>query len=511
MRAAILAGLVSLLVPVLASADSSTATVKPPRLRIQPRAPKNKPVLPAGALAGHTIYLNRCVGGCELKPGNDDMTSDPTSTNVATSPVTLAQASDLTEAEWTGIVRCVQEVYSPFNVTVTDQRPNVAGYSGILVAGNTLQNAGAALGLDPGIGGLGGGTGCNPDPKGVAYAFAHDNIVNIFAQQALGDTSTEARILGMCWIIAQETGHNFGMDHQFEYIDDKASACNDPMTYEADCGGQKFFRNRFAACGVSGGIDGSPPGPRACFCGPSQNSHIKLLSLFGAGTSLIPAPTSVITSPAGNSTAANSLGTAVSANAGSTRGVGRVELWINNYKWAETKGVPFARAGQPNPSIYNLLVPEGVPDSVVDVQVKAFDDLELVGESPVVTVVKGAAGGCVSAEACLEGQQCEVGKCFWDAPTSNVGDACTFPQACISGLCSDTVFQGEGICTQSCVQGIEDACPAGLECVKAGNDSICFTPADEGGCCSTSSDHNPWAPFLLGGLVLGFVVIRKQR
>ncbi len=521
LRVAVISGLVTLLFPLVAASqpatDPTVETLKArrPRFHLVPGRPRPdlKP-LPAEALAGHTIFLNRCLGGCQVTPGINSMPNDPTPADFVNQPANLAAASDLTEAEWTGIVQCVKEVYSPFNVTVTDQRPTgLATYSGIFVAGNNSAKAGAALGLPPGTGGFGGSkfNQCNPDPEGVAFAFADNDNVNIFAFEALGNNSSEARILGLCWIIAQETGHNFGMDHEFEYLDDKSSACNDPMTYEADCGGQKFFRNRFAACGVSGGFDGHDPGPRPCLsCGTSQNSHLKLLNIFGAGTSTIGPPTASITTPAANSTAANSLGMTVSGTAGSKRGVGRVELYINGYKWAQVGGALFGRSGQANPSNYQLIVPAEVPDSIVDVQLKAFDDLELSAESAVITVVKGAAGGCQSADTCAVGQKCEAGKCFWDPPVGEIGEDCTFPQFCLSGLCSNSVFQGDGICTQSCVVGLADACPTGLTCVEAGSDAVCIV-VEETGCCSTSNQGTPWAPFMLGGLVLGFVVLRRKK
>ena len=156
------------------------------------------------------------------------------------------------------------------------------------------------------------------------------------------------------------------------------------------------------------------------------------------------------------------------------------------------------------------MVPGEIPDSIYDVVVKAYDDLEIVTSSTTVTVTKGAAGGCASAASCLEGQKCEAGKCFWDAPTGEVGDACTFPQACLSGNCSDSTIQGDGICTQSCVVGIADACPMGLDCIATGNSGICYF-ATAAGCCSTSNSRTPWAPFLLGGLVFGFVMFRRRR
>jgi hypothetical protein len=284
------------------------------------------------------------------------------------------------------------------------------------------------------------------------------------------------------------------------------------MTYETDCGGQKFYRNRFAKCGVSGGADGRDPGPRDCQCGTSQNSHLKLLNLFGEGTSLIPPPTVDITTPSASSTAANSLPNTVIAEAGSKRGVARVELYLNGYKWASAPGVPFGRAGQPNPGGYPLVIPNEVPDSIYDVKVVAYDDLEISGESETFTVTKGAAGGCATADTCLKGQKCEAGKCFWDPPAGEVGDACDFPQFCKTNQCSNSTIQGDGICTQTCVVGVADGCPSGLECVSTGgNGGLCYFPGDGGGCCSTSDSDVPWGALLFGSTVFGFVLLRKKR
>jgi hypothetical protein len=483
---------------------------EPRRLLVVPNphfVPDEKLALPA-ALSGHTIWLNNCVGGCPINPGSDDMTSSPFVSNIPNNATTIEEATDLTAQEWADTVQCVKEVYSPYDVKIVDTEPGpeVAVYSGIIVGGNNTAKAGAALGLPPNVGGVVSGVGCSANPRAVAYAFADNDNVNTFAFEVGGTNDSLNRVRGLCWIIAQETAHAVGLDHSFAYTDNNASACNDPMTYRFECGGQKFFRNRFAKCG-----EFVQDGERPCQCGANQNTHLRLVNIFGEGASTVPAPTAAITTPAAGSTAANSMPAIVIATAGSARGVGRVELHINGFKWAEIAGAPFGRNGQPNPSNYQLAVPAALPDSIVDVQIKAFDDLELVGQSAVVTVVKGAAGGCQSADTCAEGQKCEAGKCFWDPPAGVIGDACSFPQACVSGLCSDTVFQGEGICTQSCVLGLADACPEGLECVEAGADAICFTPQDDGGCCSASNEGTPWAPFLIGGTVLGFVVLRRRR
>ncbi len=511
LRALVAAGLFSVLAPGLALADDVSTKgapegFTPRRIVFKDKAGSPPPVLRA-ALTGATIYLNRCVGGCQLAPGTDDMTANPILSGIPNGPTSIAQATDVTEEEWAGVVQCVKEVYSPYAVNVVEEEPtSLAQYSGIIVGGNNSAKAAAALGLPPGVGGIVSGFPCQVDAKGVGFAFADDDNVNAFAFEVSGTVTTESRILGLCWIVAQESAHTFGLsDHEFEYVDDKSSACNDPMTYRFECGGQKFFRNRFAACG-----EFKEQGIQQCKCGSSQNSHLKLLTVFGEGVSLIPRPTASITTPAASSSAASSLGNTVNAIAGSKRGVNRLELYINGYKWAQVGGAPFGRAGQLNPSNYQLVVPADVPDSVVDLQVKAYDDVELVGESAVVTVVKGAAGGCQSADTCAAGQRCEAGKCFWDPPVGEIGEDCTFPQFCLSGLCSNSVFQGDGICTQSCVVGLADACPTGLTCVEAGSSAVCIVVEDTG-CCSTSNQGTPWAPFMLGGIVLGFVALRRKR
>ncbi len=489
---------------------SSAAADKRIELRVGPP----QPILEHAALSGHTLYLNRCIGGCQIAPGDDDMTQTPIKSLAAPSNLTLAEATDVTEQEWQQIVQCVKEVYSPLNIKVTDQKPAAGtSYSGVVFSGTDADKSFPKFMTgSPGVtGGFAFVPGnCSANIRGVAYVFADNQTVNVFANDQGPTNTLSARVNSLCATIAQETAHSFGLDHSFEYVDDKASACNDPMSYETDCGGQRFFRNRAARCGVSGGIDGSEPGPRDCKCGFSQNTHLHLLNLFGEGTSLIPAPTAAITQPATSSTAANSLPGTIVASAGSKRGVGRVELFINGHKWAEVKGAAFGSLGQPDPSPYSIQIPAAVPDSIVDLQVKAYDDLELVGESAVITLVKGAAGGCTSAASCAEGQRCEAGKCFWDPPAGEVGDACTFPEFCKSGQCSDSTIQDDGVCTQPCVVGLADACPNGLECIAVGNGGICYTAADGGGCCSAGTE-TPWAPFVLGLGIFGFVVIRRRK
>jgi hypothetical protein len=447
-----------------------------------------------GATISPTLYLERCKGGCVVHGGslNDarTMTSsipNPGDYNVSEFENAAHVSGTAADAEWGMFVQCMKEVYSPFMVTVTDVKPaSGVSYHLALVAGKPPE------------------VGLGNDILGVAplagNCAAFDNVISFSFANAHNQSDPLDRALNICWTASQESAHAFGLDHEYSFLGG-ASACNDPMTYRFDCGGEKFFRNDTANCGEDT--------ERPCRCGATQNSHLKILSVFGAGTSLIPPPTSVVTTPSADSTAANSLPANVISSAFSKRGVSKVELYLNGFKWAEAKGTAFGRNGQPA-SAYGLTLPPGVPDSIYDVVARAYDDLGAFTDSPKITVTKGAAGGCATADTCAAGQKCEAGKCFWDAPIGEVGDACTFPQFCKTGQCQGTADQQ--ICTQNCVPGMEGTCPVdGLVCVQqAPGQGICFFGEDGGGCCSTSSG-NGWVPGGLAAFVLGLVMFGRRR
>jgi MYXO-CTERM domain-containing protein len=466
--------------PVVASATPKWS----PRLDYVQRAPMMPQ--PTAALEGQVIYLNNCAGGCTITPGMDDASMGVSSI--------ASRTANLTEfawnpGEWDAIVKCVKEVYSPYNVTVTDQRP-ASAFNMAIVAG-----APQDIGYDAGAGGVAVVSyDCSPRQNSIAYAFA--SMADVFAQEDAGN-----RVWGECWVISQEVAHIYGLDHEYSFLDDNSSACNDPMTYRDDCGGQKFFRNRAALCGEFG--------PARPGCGPNntcasaQNSHARLLNIFGPGTPTTTPPVTAVVSPQMGGTIAN--GGAVAITSTAQRGVAKVELWINGYKWAETKGNAFQTNGQTATS-YIITLPGNVPDGVMDIVAKAYDDINVEGDSATVTVTKGAP--CADASTCAKGQKCDAGKCFWDAPSGVLGDACTYPQFCMSGMCEGT--SDKQICTQPCVVGSTDACPMGFDCVAtSGNDGICFTQ-DSGGCCSTGSSSSN-AVYAHAGLALGIVAFAARR
>ena len=424
------------------------------------------------------------------KGANGTCTGDGTTKCTMDADCTTAGGTcDTADLEWSQLVQCVKEVYSPFAITVTDQEPTGGvSFSEDIVAGQPS---------DIGFGGVG-ILGISPYPH-IGDCTAHDNVISFSFANA---HPAADRILNLCWTVSQESAHAFGLDHEYSFTDSTAfgsdSACNDPMTYRNDCGGEKFFRNVTANCGEYA--------TRTCACGGAQNSYQKLLNVFGAGTSLIPAPTATIETPAAGPVQNKFV---VHASAGSKRGVTRVELWLNGFKWASVGGAMFGQNGQLDPSEYTLTAPGDVPDGVIDIVVKAFDDLGAEGDSATVTVTKGQP--CTDASMCAKGQKCDSGKCYWDPASGQLGDPCTYPQFCQSGICMGTA--DEQVCTQDCIFGADGSCPNGLDCVQtSGTNGICFPPEKSGGCCSVGHEAGaPWAEAGLGLMVLGLVMRRRRR
>ncbi|HEU0029819.1 MAG TPA: Ig-like domain-containing protein [Kofleriaceae bacterium] len=429
------------------------------------------------ASAATVLYLNRCKGGCVVhKAALDDARTH-------SSTIPMGSATDYTLSEfawgddkWNAFMQCMREVYSPYAVTITDVQP----------APGVAYNEGIVAGIDSEVGWSAGGVApitsdCSPYSYVISYTFAN----------SFGADST----LFTCAVAAQETGHAFGLDHSFSYPDGR-SACTDPMSYRGDCGGQRFFRNEAATCGEYE--------PRQCRCGATQNTHLKLLSVLGAGTPITTPPVVTINAPAAGAQIGN--GTAVVATASAQRGIKTVELYLNGYLWTQVPGVAWGANGQPE-SGYSLVIPNDVPDGVIDIVVKAKDDIEATTATETLTVTKGAP--CADASTCLAGQRCDAGRCLWDPPVGELGDPCDYPQFCKNGVCTGTATETR--CTQECIPNSVGTCPDGFTCLNtSATEGLCW-PSDQiedPGCCSTGNAAAAQTGLLALGLAL---VLRRRR
>lgn len=426
------------------------------------------------AALSRVIYLERCIGGCRVTGGSSNDARTLTSSIPAPGAYTVTEFRNATglsgpsaNAEWNELVQCMKEVYSPFDVEVTDVKPT-GSYHLAIVAGQPQE-----VGLEHNV------LGVAPLASNCA---AFDNVISFSFANVHPAMN---HMLNVCWTAAQESAHAFGLDHEFAFVDGK-SACSDPMTYRMDCGGQKFFRNQAARCGEDQ--------ERDCRCSAVQNSHRNLLERFGPGSPLTANPTVDYENPPA---AGAPLPTAVIATAGSQRGIAKVELFLNGFPMVTVPGAAFGDSGQATQP-YALVPPATLPDSLYDMFVRASDDIGNFTDTATIAVVKG--GPCTAASECLPEQTCEAGKCFWDPPTGELGDACGYDQECKSLLCHGTAEVE--ICTQTCDARDVLACPPGMSCLSG----VCFPT--EGGCCSASPGG--WMPAGLLAFLVGLLALRPR-
>lgn len=442
------------------------------------RPPIGTPTPPPVAKVSGIIFVNRCVGGCTFTKspnGVSDAINNLTWLGGADvgSTITISEFSH-SEEIWQQTLACIRDVYMPYGVTVVDVDPGEVPHHEAVLAGRAQElPIGGALGVAP----LGAGA-CQPADNVISFSFANNH----------GPTNNLSVAEAMCWTVAQESAHSFGLEHEFD--------CSDPLTYLDNCDGPKYFRDLDVPCGEFS--------ERPCVCGgATQNSHQRLTATLGVGT-LPPPPVVNISMPVDGSTVSGVF--SVIATALDDRGVHHVELIINGWKWAELPGT------WKKTTSYLLATPAELPDGVMDIEVRACGDAGACA-SDTVTVTRGAP--CVDASSCNDGQRCEAGKCFWDPPTGAQGDACTYNEFCTSNVCAD-LGGGQMGCTTTCFGGPNDVCPDPYECsAPGGQQGVCANPVeDEGGCCSTGRQSGGTSALLFNvglGTLVGLIAIRRRR
>jgi hypothetical protein len=155
---------------------------------------------------------------------------------------------------------------------------------------------------------------------------------------------------------------------------------------------------------------------------------------------------------------------------------------------------------------YFFIAPGELPDGVIDVEVRAYNDLESVATQSV-RVTKGAP--CTTADSCLDGQSCDGdGRCVYPTPVAELGDACVRNQECTTLLCATDGT--DRLCTQTCFTGVNDTCPEGFTCLDDGthmSTGVCWpAPPEEGGCCSVASSSSGAGRTVLTQIFLGAMV-----
>jgi hypothetical protein len=183
-----------------------------------------------------------------IGPGTDDAAAGRSSVVAHQGTATRAlpgwKGSD---KAWGQLVTCVQKLFAPFDVVVTDQPPSSADHV-LVVVGGRPKDLGVkdsrVAGLAPFSGGV--------IPRAVVFAFA---------------ATQRHQPQAVCETIGMEVAHAFGLDHAY--------LCSDVMSYLKPCGKRGFVDKRRA-----GAASRRPRDVRGG-AGPTQNSFRRLLAVLG--------------------------------------------------------------------------------------------------------------------------------------------------------------------------------------------------------------------------------------
>jgi len=144
---------------------------------------------------------------------------------------------------------------------------------------------------------------------------------------------------------------------------------------------------------------------------------------------------------------------------------------------------------------------------VIDIVVKAFDDIEIEGDSAMVTVTKGAP--CASAATCLDGQKCDAGKCYWDPPAGETGDACTYKRSSARTTSAPTSTAKKSVARPASSARPMPARWGSPAPMPAAWDSVYRRTTVAVAASRTAGAV--WTQLGLTGLVLGLVLRRRKR
>ncbi|MGE0869125.1 MAG: Ig-like domain-containing protein [Kofleriaceae bacterium] len=408
----------------------------------------------SAAAISNIIYLNNCKpNGCAVFPGPENSATGSSGIPEQQSIVTPFAYDDTV---WNLVVECVRETYSPFGVNVVTERPASGSYHMAIVAGRP-----GDVQMQNGVGGVA-PFSCGYINNSISYSFA-----NIYG----GDVDE------ICWTVAQETAHSWGLDHKYDN--------RDPMTYLQSGPSRKTFQNSDGPCGTFSAT--------GCQCGGNtMNSYQEILATFGSST---PTPPTVkITAPKDGDKV--NQGFTVQADIKDDLSPSKAELRIDGVLIGTLNYI------QPNQS-WLWAAPPSLSQGVHTLKVTGYD----VGQSPTDATIKVTIGeACGSPSDCpLDTDTCVDGRC---APGSGaqggLGSTCANNTECASSQCAGD-SSGNNYCVEACDVD-EDGCPSGFSCIEAGSQGVCWPGGDDGGGCTTQGD--PRGILLFG---IGFAVILVAR
>ncbi|MFN0246101.1 MAG: MYXO-CTERM sorting domain-containing protein [Kofleriaceae bacterium] len=216
-----------------------------------------------------------------LRPGLNN--SSLQTSSIVETPTSITPW-EIDDEDWAATMACMRDMFSPFDVRITDQDPGMTDHLEAVFGGHPSD-----VGLPDNVAGI--------SPFTTNCSVVENSVVFTFTDILPDDPRL------MCEIMAQEIAHSYGLDHQM--------LAADPMSY-LDYDGDRVFQDEDAFCGEyelrSCGVGGN-------VCRDTQNSVELLTQRLGRA-----GETDGGSEGQGNSTSDDPI--AVGCNAGQGAGAG---------------------------------------------------------------------------------------------------------------------------------------------------------------------------------------------
>jgi MYXO-CTERM domain-containing protein len=312
-RSAILGALVLLTGSARADAPSdhfvSERSTQGPAFMRQEIPAATATTTPGGLAVSRTIYLNR--NGALLTPGENN---SQTNTSTIVSRLSQVPGWAASSDDWAATVACMKDVWSRFDVTITDIDPGATPHIEAIFARSPRD-----VGITDYIGGISPfTTNCSVIERSIVFAFT-DNL----AKQPRA----------ICEVMSQEIAHSYGLDHEL--------LAADPMTYLSHAGNREF-QDQDASCGES---TARPCGISGSTCRASQNSVALLRARVGSANRDNQPPRVGITAPADSATVP--AGFAITATASDNVAIKTVTFYVDGELAATRTAAPYALVTDP--------------------------------------------------------------------------------------------------------------------------------------------------------------------
>ena len=453
------------IVVALVLALAAPALAERPRDGLIPQDITHGDLGPTGLAPYNTLYLNRCASGCTITQASRSNSIN----NTWPIPIGTGTLSPFPfgDAAWQQVVECVKDVFSPYNIRVTDVSPGAVSHFEIMIAGLSTE-----LGMSPDYGGVA--------PGGCTTSYMDNALVFDFARVwSRGATTCDAACIeDICSTAAQEIGHVWkSMDHVI--------IASDPMTYYS-FNGRRYFSNIAAQCGSdcragrapnTGEVcDGAESQNHSCRCTQleQQNSYDVLMSLFGPGANASP-PTPTFLTPKPGASVLPGFAISVDATDDSGR-ISRIDVNLDNQS---------VGTGMAKPTMFTAPASLGVgPHQLL---ATAYD---IYGTPGTATLDVFVGGPCETSADCTRATDvCVADHCVGGPGVDGgLGTSCTVPTDCFSNICA--IDGSTGYCVESCMPG---QCPEGFGCLDTGGDRmVCWPGHEESGCgCASGGPGGP--------------------